>query len=64
MHNLRAICSAIVLLLPLIATAQDKAGNTSKEAATLTVAVVSPRCVFGDVNANLAHFTELIEQAE
>lgn len=30
---------------------------------TLTVAVVSPRCVFGDVDANLKHFTQFIERA-
>src|SRR5688572_19236907 len=32
-------------------------------AGTLTVAVVSPRCVFGDVEANLKHFTTFVEEA-
>jgi predicted amidohydrolase len=30
---------------------------------SLTVAVVSPRCVFADVEANLSHFTKLVEEA-
>jgi len=30
---------------------------------TLTVAVVSPHCVFGDVDTNLKHFAQFIEQA-
>jgi predicted amidohydrolase len=32
-------------------------------AVSLTVAVVSPRCLFADVEANLDHFTGLIEEA-
>ena len=55
---------SIICLLsaPLFASAQDEAA--SSDSPTLTVALVSPRCVFGDVDANLAHFATLIEQAQ
>ena len=51
-------CLVAVLILD---GRQGHAAGPSAE--TLTVAVVSPRCVFGDVEANLHHFTELIEEA-
>ena len=38
-------------------------GYAATPLAKLTVAVVSPCCVFADVEANLNHFTELIEEA-
>jgi predicted amidohydrolase len=41
----------------------DGQGHAATPSTELTVAVVSPRCVFGDVEANLNHFTELIEEA-
>ena len=57
---------ALAAVWPLMANAQAPSDSSSKNKAkeqTLTVAVVSPRCVFGDVEANLAHFTKLAEQA-
>ena len=57
---------ALAAVWPLMANAQAPSGPAAKNQAkeqTLTVAVVSPRCVFGDVEANLAHFTKLAEQA-
>jgi predicted amidohydrolase len=42
---------------------QTTSSNKPPTEQTLTVAVVSPRCVFGDVNANLRHFTQFIERA-
>jgi predicted amidohydrolase len=51
-------CLVTVLIL---GGQQGHASGPSAE--SLTVAVVSPRCAFGDVEANLDHFTELIEEA-
>jgi predicted amidohydrolase len=42
---------------PAIASSKLSTGQT------LTVAVVSPRCAFGDVDVNLKHFTKFIKQA-
>ena len=55
----------LLVLLPIAATADDAKPESQSIAAkqTLKVAVVSPRCVFADVEANLKHFTELAEQA-
>ena len=65
MKTFPSVSFVFLLLLPLSVTAQDVALPTqSSDARTLTVAVVSPRSVFGDVEANLAHFTNLIEQAQ
>ena len=47
----------------MLASAVSAAEPGDSSAQTLKVAVVSPRCVFADVNANLVHFTEFIEQA-
>ncbi len=52
---------AIALLIAGSVSAEEP--NTETTEPTLKVAVVSPRCVFADVRANLSHFTELIEQA-
>jgi hypothetical protein len=52
-------CVAFSILLS-IGLADSDAGSPD---GTITVAVVSPRCVFGDTEANLKHFTELAEQA-
>lgn len=58
-------CVIFLLSLPGIGLAQDKAADSATKPAgeTLTVAVVSPKCVFADTEANLRHFTELAEQA-
>ena len=65
MKNLCAISFLFLFLLSPLANAQEETRNENQSlgSRTLTVAVVSPRCVFGDVDANLAHFTELIQQA-
>ena len=55
---LRFGCLVAVLIL---GGQQGHASGPSAE--SLTVAVVSPRCVFGDVETNLNHFTEFIEEA-
>jgi predicted amidohydrolase len=47
---------------PLIRGAAET-GSAARSAKSLTVAVVSPRCVFGDVRENLNHFASLIEEA-
>jgi len=52
---------AIGCLVLLLGTGRTHSEDASK--GTLTVAVISPRCVFGDVEGNLSHFTELIEEA-
>jgi len=51
-------CLVVVLVL---SSQQEHA--TALAAESLTVAVVSPRCVFGDVESNLNHFTDLVEEA-
>ncbi len=65
MRTIHAVFFAFVFLLPLSARVQVDASEAqeSSESPTLTVAVVSPRCKFGDTDANLAHFGKLIEQA-
>ena len=50
-----------VVALLILGAGQGRAAAPSSE--SLTVAVVSPRCVFGDVDANLNHFVELTEEA-
>ncbi len=59
------LSSLLVPALPLGAASKDVASpsDTEERSPTLTVAVVSPRCVFGDVIANLKHFEGLIEEA-
>ena len=52
----------IVCLIPIAQTAAEPTDAESPQQ-TLRVAVVSPRCEFADVDANLKHFTKLIEQA-
>lgn len=66
MRPARTVSVVLLFVLPLLAAAQVDAGESqeSSDPRTLTVAVVSPRCVFGDVDANLVHFTELTEQAQ
>ena len=72
-----AICVLLICLcsvrVNLAAEAMEATGKNAEKPGvlsdkpptgqTLTVAVVSPRCVFGDVEANLKHFTQFIEQA-
>ena len=55
----------LLVLLPITAFADagERESRTIASEQTLKVAVVSPRCVFGDVDANLKHFTKLAEQA-
>jgi predicted amidohydrolase len=55
---LRFSCLVMVLI---VGGQQGHASGPSAE--SLTVAVVSPRCVFGDVETNLNHFTKLIKEA-
>ena len=62
MRIFAAVSGAFLLLLPFSVAAQDLERESGGEPA-LTVAVVSPRAVFGDVEANLAHFTKWIEEA-
>ena len=66
MKTSHTIPIALLFLLSISASAQEGASESRKssDSPTLTVAVVSPRCVFGDVEANLAHFAKLIEQAQ
>lgn len=63
MQTSLAVSLIFLLLLPFSGVAQD-IEKESRDDPTLTVAVVSPRAVFGDVQANLAHFTEWIEKAQ
>ncbi|MDP6556200.1 MAG: carbon-nitrogen hydrolase family protein [Pirellulaceae bacterium] len=58
--DLKAIGFGCLVVLLILAEGQ---GHAAEPSAQLTVAVVSPRCVFGDVEANLSHFTELIAEA-
>ena len=66
MKTFPSVSLVFVFLLPFSVTAQDVAVEAKQpgDAPTLPVAVVSQRSVFGDVNANLAHFTKLIEEAQ
>ncbi|MCH7727653.1 MAG: carbon-nitrogen hydrolase family protein [Planctomycetes bacterium] len=66
MRTIHAVSFAFLFLLPLSARVQVDASEAQESdvSPTLTVAVVSPRCKFGDVDANLAHFEKLIEQAK
>ncbi len=59
------LSSLLLPALPLGAASKDGASppDAEEHSPTLVVAVVSPRCVFGDVNANLKHFDGLIEEA-
>ncbi|MCZ6852868.1 MAG: carbon-nitrogen hydrolase family protein [Gammaproteobacteria bacterium] len=50
-------------LLVLLAWSCPQGHAATHPEGSLTVAVVSPRSVFGDVEANLNHFTEFIEEA-
>ena len=61
MTNRRLLLLLLLLGAPIVAIAQDGASQPGKSSTepTLTVAVVSPRCLFGDVDQNLKHFTEL-----
>jgi predicted amidohydrolase len=65
MRTVRAVAFALLFhaSLTVVAQVEADAPQESTDPSSLSVAVVSPRCVFGDVDANLAHFTELIEQA-
>ena len=38
--------------------------HSADDKATLKAALISPRCEFGDVDANLKHFAELAEKAQ
>ncbi len=60
-RRLSTLLIAALLFVPRLASA-DEAQATGKQT-TLKVALFSSRSVFGDVNANLRHFTELIEAA-
>lgn len=64
----KTIAACVTLaFLPLVLRAQNNnviQPKDSQTEPTLTVAVVSPRCEFGDVDANLKHFTEFIEHAK
>jgi predicted amidohydrolase len=64
MNTVRILSLACLFLLPPSVLGQDRSREAQASAPnTLTVAVVSPRCVFADVSANLTHFTELVEKA-
>jgi predicted amidohydrolase len=57
-------CILLVLLpITVLADGGDRESQTIPPEQTLKVAVVSPHCVFGNVGANLKHFTKLAEQA-
>ena len=60
-YALRGLGIGGLVVLLILGGRQVHAADPSAE--SLTVAVVSPRCVFGDVQANLDHFTELLEEA-
>ena len=66
MKTFPSVSLVFLFLLPFSVMAQDVAVEAKQpgDAPTLTVAVVSQRSVFGDVDANLAHFTTLIEEAQ
>lgn len=62
----RFLYACVVLSLSTVGLSQDdvaKSDAATNGGKTLTVAVISPRCVFADTEANLKHFTELAEQA-
>ena len=63
----RVVCGCVVLFsLPLVVFARDDAVNVDTGLdgdQTLTVALISPKCLFADAEANLRHFAELAEQA-
>jgi predicted amidohydrolase len=62
MHgDLRVLAFGCFAVLLIAFARQSHAAEPLPE--SLTVAVVSPRCVFGDVEANLNHFAELIDEA-
>ena len=54
---------AFTIVLLVVGSVSSTASNAHATEPTLIVALVSPHCVFADVNANLAHFTDLIEDA-
>jgi predicted amidohydrolase len=58
--NLKVLGLGCYVMLSIL---NDGQGHAVTPSAELTVAVISPRCVFGDVETNLNHFTELIEEA-
>ena len=60
MRRLSLLTVVLSLASPTLLIAAEQ---TAEERASLKVAVVSSTSVFGDVQANLAHFTKLIEQA-
>ena len=63
MVDCRNWMKCILLVLSPIATFANDDKPNVVSTRTLKVAVVSPRCVFGDIDANLKHFTKLAEQA-
>jgi predicted amidohydrolase len=56
-------CLALTMALLMAGSVAAAVSHVEAPEPTLKVALVSPRCVFADVNANLAHFTDLIEEA-
>ncbi len=66
MTDCRHLAKCILLvLIPITALGRDRERESPTIASkqTLKIAVVSPHGVFGDVDANLEHFTKLAEQA-
>ncbi len=61
----RIVMCGILLLFSMPAIAGEPVRKTNGKPAkrTLRVAVISPRCMFGDVAANLDHFAHLTERA-
>ena len=63
MHaDFRVLAVGCALALLVLGDARTSRA-ASPSAKSLTVAVVSPQCVFGNVETNLNHFTDLIEEA-
>lgn len=65
LNGFQSVRTSLVFAIALLIAGSVSAEEPTTDATepTLKVAVVSPRCVFADVRANLSHFTELIEQA-
>jgi Carbon-nitrogen hydrolase len=59
--NHRRILAALAVLLPLCSSAAMVAGETGPR--TLMVVVITSQSAFGDVEANLNHFEQLIAEA-
>ncbi len=57
----RPLPIAVIVLLSLLTTHTI---SSAENRTSIKAALVSPRCVFGDVDANLLHFSELAEDAQ